>query len=127
MGGVVGLAQLAAVMNSRVRDYIISQIDSGSITFPQALEIMTSLNSVGAQYGGIFSLPDDLRAVVTAAFRDGLRWAFISLLPWLGITFALCLFLRKVPEERLNRKSGQTARQQQEEQKKRKEAGAAGV
>ena len=121
-GGVVGLAQLSTVMNSRVRSYITNQITSGSITPLQAFQIFQSLTSVTSEFGGISSLPDQLRDVVTAAFRDGLRWAFISLLPWLGVAFALCLFLKKVPEERLNQLPGQMPKAKDEEMKKKKEA-----
>jgi hypothetical protein len=121
-GGVVGLAQLSTVMNSRVRSYITDAITSGSITPLQALQIFQSLTSVKSEFGGISSLPDQLRDVVTAAFRDGLRWAFISLLPWLGVAFALCVFLQKVPDERLNQLPGQTAKARDEAKKKQKEA-----
>jgi len=70
-------------------------------------------------------LPDSLRAVVTEAFRDGLRWAFISLLPWLGIAWALCLFLPKVRAERLNELPGMTPKQQQEKKEAERKAAAA--
>jgi hypothetical protein len=119
VGGVVGLAQLAAVMNSRVRSYVIDQVTSGNITPLQALQISDSLTSVKSEFGGISSLPDALRDIVTAAFRDGLRWAFISLLPWLGISWVLSLFLKKVPDERLNRLPGQTPKARDEEIKKK--------
>jgi hypothetical protein len=109
-------------MNSRVRGYITDQVTSGRISPLQALQIGQSLSSVQSQFGGISSLPDSLREVVTAAFRDGLRWAFISLLPWLVIAFALCVFLKKVPDERLNQLPGQTPKARDEEMKMRKEA-----
>ena len=106
-------------MYSRVRSYITDAAFSGRITPAQAIQISTALSSVGGQFGGILSLPDNLRAVVTDAFRDGLRWAFISLLPWLGIAWVLCLFLPKVPVERLNQLPGMTPKQQQQQQQKK--------
>lgn len=122
-GGVVGLAQLSAVMYSRVRTFIYDAVFSGRITPLQALQISQALSSVGGtEAGGILSLPDALRQVVTDAFRDGLRWAFISLLPWLGIAFVLCLFLPLVPDERLNQVPGLTPKEQQERQEAERKA-----
>lgn len=112
-------------MYSRVRSYITDAVFSGRITPIQALQISTSLNSVGSEFGGIFSLPAELRQVVTDAFRDGLRWAFISLLPWLGIAWVLCLFLPKVPDERLNQLPGLTPKQQQEKKEAERKAAVA--
>ncbi|KIM24430.1 hypothetical protein M408DRAFT_75936 [Serendipita vermifera MAFF 305830] len=103
-GGTLGLAQLSAVMYSRVRSYITDQVTSGQITIEQAMQLTASLSSIDSHTGGIFSLPKELQDVVSAAFKDGLRWAFFSLLPWLGIAFFLCLFLSTIPEERLNAK-----------------------
>ncbi|CAG8692177.1 194_t:CDS:2, partial [Acaulospora colombiana] len=115
-GGVIGLAQLSAVMFSQVRSYIKKQVISGRITLSDAGRISASLASVGTVHGGgtssagsggIFGLPDNLRTVTTEAFKDGIRWAFLSLVPWLGISLLLCLFLTRVDPERLNVKSGQ--------------------
>jgi hypothetical protein len=117
-GGTIGLAQLSAVMYSRVRSYIANQVTSGSITGEQALQISAALSSVDASGGGIFSLPQSLQDVVTSAFRDGLRLAFFSLLPWLGIAFVLNLFLSRIPEERMSAKPGQQLEQNVEEVEK---------
>jgi hypothetical protein len=117
-GGVIGLAQLSAVMFSQVRTYIKKQVMSGRITLSDAARISASLASVGTIHGGgttsstgsdggILGLPENLRAVTMEAFKDGIRWAFFSLLPWLGISLLLCLFLSRVDPERLNKKSGQ--------------------
>lgn len=112
LGGTIGLAQLSTVMYSRLRNHISSQITSGRITPLQGLQIQSALNSIETA-GGILGLPDELKEVTIEAFRDGLRWAFFSLLPWLGISFLLCLFLSKIPAERLNPKQreGATTRQ----------------
>ena len=106
-GGTIGLAQLSAVMYSRVRSYITDQVTSGNITIEQSLQISTALGSVDSSGGGIYSLPTPLQNIITSAFRDGLRMAFFSLLPWLGIAFVLSLFLSIIPEERMNAKPGQ--------------------
>ncbi|KAG8830594.1 hypothetical protein FRC17_004666 [Serendipita sp. 399] len=121
-GGTIGLAQLYAVMYSRVRRYITNQAQQGNITPQEVGQIVSALSTVGNTHGGggnggqgqgggggILGLPDRLKEVATQAFRDGLRWAFWSLLPWLVIAFFLCCFLSEIPEERLNRKPGQHA------------------
>ncbi|KAG8749690.1 hypothetical protein FRC14_001181, partial [Serendipita sp. 396] len=72
-GGTIGLAQLSAVMNSRVRTFIKNAAMSGRITPQQAALISSSINSVDSSRGGIYSLPQELRLVITDAFRDGLR------------------------------------------------------
>jgi hypothetical protein len=106
-GGTIGLAQLSAVMYSRVRSYITDQVTSGNITIEQALQLSAALGSVDASSGGIYSLPQQLQDIITSAFRDGLRLAFFSLLPWLGIAFILSLFLSRIPEERMSARPGE--------------------
>ncbi|KAG8805039.1 hypothetical protein FRC19_008103 [Serendipita sp. 401] len=128
-GGTIGLAQLYAVMYSRVRRYITQQAQQGVISPQEVGQILSALSNVGNSHGngngntngngngsgggggggGILNLPERLKQVATLAFRDGLQWGFWSLLPWLGIAFVLCCFLSKIPEERLNRKPGQYA------------------
>jgi hypothetical protein len=104
-GGTIGLAQLAAVLNARVRARITSLIYSGAIS-PGDLQAMgaNSINSLG----GINNLPPTVRQYVKAAFADGLKWAFISLLPWCGIACVLVLFLSMIPEEKLAKKTKQS-------------------
>ena len=48
---------------------------------------------------GIESLDPALVKVVADAFRDGVRWAFISLIPWAGGSFLLSLKLSAIPSE----------------------------
>ncbi|CAG7850677.1 SubName: Full=Related to putative multidrug transporter {ECO:0000313/EMBL:CCA69717.1} [Serendipita indica DSM 11827] len=114
LGGTIGLAQLSAVMYSRVRTYITSQVNHGSITITQAgliAEALNRLDSSGGESssnGGIYSLPDQLKTIAIDAFRDGIRAAFWSLLPWLAVALVLCCFLSHVPEERLRRHPAET-------------------
>ncbi|KAG8775815.1 hypothetical protein FRC19_009684 [Serendipita sp. 401] len=121
-GGTVGLAQLYAVMYSRVRRYITQQAVKGVISPQEVGQIVSALSNVGNTHGGnnnsngngsgsggILDLPDRLKEVATLAFRDGLQWAFWSLIPWLVVAFVMCCFLSRIPEERLNRKPGQYA------------------
>ena len=106
LGGTIGLAQLSAVMYSRVRSYINNQIKSGHISLADAGRIQASLGSVGHQTG-ILGLPDNLRSITTEAFRDGLRWAFFSLVPWMAVALLLVLFLKPIDPKRLNQAPGQ--------------------
>ena len=100
LGGTIGLAQLSAVMYSRVRSYINNQIKSGHISLADAGRIQASLGSVGHQTG-ILGLPDNLRSITTEAFRDGLRWAFFSLVPWMAVALLLVLFLKPIDPKKL--------------------------
>jgi hypothetical protein len=95
LGGTIGLAQLSAVMYSRVRSYIVNEVKSGRLSLADAGRIQSSLSSVGDKTG-IFALPDNLRAITTDAFKDGLRWAFFSLLPWLFVAWCLVIFLKPI-------------------------------
>ena len=112
LGGTIGLAQLSAVMYSRVRAYITSQVTRGAITIGQAGMIAQALNTLDSSSGGnsnsggggVYALPDQLKTIAIDAFRDGLRAAFWSLLPWLAVALILCCFLSRVPEERLRRR-----------------------
>ncbi|PVF95953.1 MFS general substrate transporter [Serendipita vermifera] len=100
-GGTIGLAQLFAVMYSRVRHYIADQIASGRISLQDAAEISRSLSTIDVRSGGILGLSGVLKDVINEAFKDGLRWAFFSLLPWLGIAAILSFFLHTIDEDRL--------------------------
>jgi len=101
-GGTIGLAQLAAVLNAKVRADITSAIYSGALPLQDVQAIgSSSIDSLG----GIDNLPPAVRQYVKAAFADGLRWAFISLLPWCGLATILVLFLSMIPEEKLAKRS----------------------
>lgn len=92
-GGTIGLAQAAAVLNSKVTQYIAARVKSGAISPADAqLLAASSVSSVTS----IASLPSDLRIVVQDAFRDGTRWLFISLIPWAGVTIIMTLLLSRI-------------------------------
>ncbi|KAL0566981.1 hypothetical protein V5O48_015018 [Marasmius crinis-equi] len=104
-GGMVGLAQCGAVLNSRARQYITHAIEDGRI--PSAV-----LSSVGSQFSGklgsiekISELPPEIQTVIKEAFRDGVRWCFISLVPWATIAFVLSLFLSDIPDSDKSKKA----------------------
>ena len=39
-----------------------------------------------------------MQTLVRDAFRQGTRWAFISLVPWAGLAFVASLFLARIPD-----------------------------
>ncbi|KAG2033338.1 hypothetical protein BDR03DRAFT_693226 [Suillus americanus] len=86
-------------MNARVNSYIVGQIRSGAISG-------SDLNVLEALYnsGGLDSIqslegfPPVVQQIIRDAFRDGVRWSFISLIPWAGLAVILSLFLSKIPD-----------------------------
>lgn len=40
--------------------------------------------------------PSAVQSVIRDAFLDGVRWSFISLIPWLGVGSVLSVFLNKI-------------------------------
>ena len=95
---MVGLAQCGAVLNARARSYITRAIADGRLS-----SLIGS--GAGLQFSGrlgslekIAELPEEVQTVVKEAFRDGVRWCFISLIPWAAIAFILTVFLSDIPD-----------------------------
>ncbi|KIK40315.1 hypothetical protein CY34DRAFT_24883 [Suillus luteus UH-Slu-Lm8-n1] len=98
-GGTVGLAQCFTVMNAKVNSYILGQIRSGTISASD-LDVLEALYNSGG-LGSIQSLdglPPVVQQIIRDAFRNGVRWSFISLIPWAGLAVMLSLFLSKIPD-----------------------------
>lgn len=99
LGGTIGLAQCFTVMNAKVDSYIVGQIQSGAVSG-------SDLNTLEALYSGggldsmqsLEGLPPAVQQIIRDAFRDGVRWSFISLIPWAGLAVILSLFLSKIPD-----------------------------
>ncbi|CCM03054.1 uncharacterized protein FIBRA_05173 [Fibroporia radiculosa] len=95
LGGTIGLAQCGAVLNAKVKLYLEDLITSGTISgaaagqLSQASASLSSIQSINA-------LPSELQSYVKDAFRDGTRWAFISLVPWAALAAIGTLFLSKI-------------------------------
>jgi hypothetical protein len=119
-GGTIGLAQLFAVMYSRVGRYISNQVASGRISLQELSEIRQSLTSIDTRSGGILGLSGVLRDVITEAFKDGLRWAFFSLLPWLAIAAVVSFFLSNIDEDRLRGRPKPVEQEQHHSERKDK-------
>jgi len=94
LGGMVGLAQCAAVLSSKVNTFLSSAARSGSLSASSLSHASSDLTSIPA----IDALPPDLQDLVRDAFRNGTRWAFISLIPWCGVSVFLAVFLSKIPD-----------------------------
>lgn len=86
-------------MNAKVNSYILGQIRSGTISASD-LDILEALYNSGG-LGSIQSLdglPPVVQQIIRDAFRNGVRWSFISLIPWAGLAVVLSLFLSKIPD-----------------------------
>jgi len=108
-GGTVGLGQCSAVLNAKVRNYITDLFTSGALS-PEEASQLASLGGIES-IQAIAALPPALAQHVRDAFRLGVRWAFISLVPWTGLALVLVLFLtniRDTDRERRNATSSDT-------------------
>ncbi|KAI0779706.1 MFS general substrate transporter [Fomes fomentarius] len=95
LGGTVGLAQCGAVLNSKVSSIIVSAVASGRLSPADA----ATLSEKGAGISSIqnvAALSPALQSLVREAFQQGSRWAFISLIPWAGVSFLLTLWLSSI-------------------------------
>ncbi|KAG8941281.1 hypothetical protein FRC04_004643 [Tulasnella sp. 424] len=98
-GGTIGLAQLSAVLDTKVKSYITGVIESPSLTPEQKAQIGNLFGGSLDSIQNILSLPDDTRTIVQDAFRHACRLSFISLIPWCVISAVLCLFLTTIPKD----------------------------
>ncbi|KAK1227116.1 hypothetical protein PQX77_009898 [Marasmius sp. AFHP31] len=115
-GGMVGLAQCGAVLNTRARLYITRAVAEGRFSSNNAsgagLQFTGRLGSVGQ----IAELPEDVQVVIREAFRDGVRWCFISLVPWAAIAFVLTVFLSDIPDADERKRREKESEKQEEAQ-----------
>jgi len=101
LGGTVGLAQLSAILESKIRGYIRELLTRGELTSKDAEIIFSSLNTVsGRSGGGLNDLPNGLRNIVIEAYKSGTSDAFLSLVPWCGVGLVLCAFLHDIRDPR---------------------------
>ncbi|KAI0630258.1 MFS general substrate transporter [Trametes polyzona] len=114
LGGTVGLAQCGAVLNAKVRAHILEVVQSDirngfeSDGLPVLIDgLTTGLRSLSK----IDTLPGEAKHAVIEAFQVGTRFAFISIIPWAGLSVLLTLFLTNVRDT--PRESSESLRQQQ--------------
>lgn len=87
-GGIIGLAIMSSVVNNKVVSALSPYFTSGFSS--------SSIDSLSS----IQSLPPEILALVQNAFSDGIRWAYIALLPFACISAIGSFFLREVKIER---------------------------
>ena len=97
-GGTVGLAQCAAVLNGKVTSAIARLLASGVLSADEAAAVARAAAAGMDSLASIDALPAAVQALVRDAFRQGTRWAFISLVPWAGLAFVASLFLARIPD-----------------------------
>ncbi|KAF9224680.1 MFS general substrate transporter [Gyrodon lividus] len=103
LGGTVGLAQCFTVMSAKVNSYIVNQIRNGALSGSDLVTLASLLNSGGLDsVTSLDGLPTIVQTVIRDAFRNAVRWSFISLLPWLSLATVLSVFLSKIPDSDLN-------------------------
>ncbi|KAF7421272.1 hypothetical protein PC9H_011794 [Pleurotus ostreatus] len=97
LGGTIGLAQCAAVLNAKVRVYLQDAVASGAVSAEHAAALASISGSGGlGSIQEIDILPPDVQELVRNGFRNGVRWAFISLIPWAVVAFVLTVFLTNI-------------------------------
>jgi hypothetical protein len=75
--------------------YLIRAASESGRLSASAIASIAHANSGLTSIQSIDALPQDL---VRNAFRNGTRWAFISLIPWAGVAVFLTVFLSKIPD-----------------------------
>jgi hypothetical protein len=99
LGGIFALTIMSSVVNNKVSSALSSFFPSGLSS--------SSLNSLSS----IQSLPPSVLAIVQNAFSDAIQWAYIALLPFVGIAAISTFFLRDVKIERsANEEARRTAK-----------------
>ncbi|KAF9815244.1 hypothetical protein IEO21_04691 [Rhodonia placenta] len=96
LGGTVGLAQCGAVLNGKVASYITSLLRSGTLSAATANSLSQASSSSLSSLQSINALPQEVQQIVKDAFRDGTRWAFISLIPWAALACIGTFFLSNI-------------------------------
>ncbi|KAF9227389.1 MFS general substrate transporter [Gyrodon lividus] len=100
LGGTVGLAQCSAVLNSKVNEYLKYQVASGSLTGPAADALgSNNANQLVDSLQSMSNLPPAVQTAIRDAYRYGVQWSFISLVPWAGLSFFALLFLSKITDQ----------------------------
>lgn len=82
-----------------MNSYIASQLQSLAETLsPADYAALAALYDSGglASVTSLDGLPSAVQTVVRNAFLDGVRWSFVSLVPWLGVGCVLSVFLSRI-------------------------------
>jgi len=86
-------------MNAKVNSYVTGQIASGALSGSDLIALAALYSSGGlSSVQSLDGLSPTVQQIIRDAFRDGVRWSFISLIPWAGLAVILFLFLSKIPD-----------------------------
>jgi len=97
LGGTIGLTQCATIMNAKVRTGIIELAKNGTLSLSDLAGVSPSASASGVgSIQQIESLPGPASEAIRNVYRDGVRWAFISLIPWVAISAILSVFLSNI-------------------------------
>ena len=73
--------------------------EAGALTASDLTALASLLGSGGlTSVTSLDGLSSVVQAVVRDAFRDGVRWSFLSLLPWLGVGCVVSMFLGRIAD-----------------------------
>jgi hypothetical protein len=103
-------------MNAKVSSGINELLRSGVL---QSSSIDTSSHSASgmASIQQIQNLPPATATAVREVFRNGVRWAFISLIPWVALAALSSFFLSKIVDpDAEKRKEAEVARREEIEE-----------
>lgn len=86
-------------MNAKVDSYISDAINSGTISGSDLAALAALYDSGGlSSIQNLDGLPSSVQTLIRDAFREAVRWSFISLIPWAGVATISSLFLSKIQD-----------------------------
>ena len=92
-------------MNAKVRTYFASVPQSVLVASGLTPESLSSLGSGSlSSLDAINGLPPAAQELVRNAFRNGVRWSFVSLIPWCGLSCIAVLFLSNISDRAMEGK-----------------------
>jgi len=84
-------------MNAKVDSYVSGAIDSGTISGSDLTALAALYDSGGlSSIQNLDGLPSSVQTLIRNAFREAVRWSFISLIPWVGVATISSLFLSRI-------------------------------
>jgi hypothetical protein len=98
-GGTVGLAQCSAVLNAKVKARLNYLVLSGEIPIAEIAQIAGHRGAASlASIEELKRLPAPVAEAIRGAFREGTRWAFLSLIPWLAVAAIGAFFCSNISD-----------------------------
>lgn len=86
-----------------MKDYVGAQLvslaETGALSASDLATLASLFDSGGlSSVTSLDGLPSAVQGVVRDAFLDGVRWAFLSLMPWLGVGCSASVFLGRIED-----------------------------